>query len=632
MNIMPSFPLMAMDKYNNVYLKSFDKLLEEEPAYTFTPKIEDNATQQIAYYNTFRTDSFKVMSNLFSGFGQVTTINNSSTGQNDIYVNSNKPLVAATQEDETARYGVSKMDSETQSKNVHRYYKYTYIHNTARLVNLSSILGHLDSIGYYPKVKPLDLIKVVGASDDDNGKYIIDTIVTTFTYNKAPHTSFFVVRDNYNYIENNIVKKPKILSIAKSILRKVLTGISNLRRCLAFVGKVLDGSLLREFHTYFSGLKYSILTSFVVQGNVINLTSSVAAINSFLGVGNSLLNRFIDTIIPYPYNTSLHNIMFKGNDTWRTTLGRLVNQFVPAELRSVCMDIVNFMTDISNGLKLTIIDNTLMIKQENISLSQYQYVSSAIGDTNDGLKSITTSKEGIMQTEKNSTRVQDITTDFLTNMDDVDIPMPNLILDEETELLSDADLREYMADKTIEQLKKDGYIDIRDLNTSNAVKEILLVDYIPEDKTIDDVREEIASKYGTSYYEIIKNINDRAGYFMYLRYWGVLNSEDDIVDYYINTCFSDMFRTPATTKIIRTSRGQKVFIAMPVEVRYNNLVFYINNELYPLEEDKEPEDTKFIKTSIIKTINNNDMRVFYTSDGFNSNGTVFEIREKERLL
>ena len=71
---------------------------------------------------------------------------------------------------------------------------------------------------------------------------------------------------------------------------------------------------------------------------------------------------------------------------------------------------------------------------------------------------------------------------------------------------------------------------------------------------------------------------------------------------------------------------------MPVEVRYSNLAFYVNNELYPLEEDKEPEDTKFIKTSIIKTINNNDMRVFYTSDGFNSNGTVFEIREKERLL
>ena len=133
-------------------------------------------------------------------------------------------------------------------------------------------------------------------------------------------------------------------------------------------------------------------------------------------------------------------------------------------------------------------------------------------------------------------------------------------------------------------------------------------------------------------YEIIKNINDVAGYFMYLRYWGVLNSEEDLVDYYINTCFSDMFRTPPTTKIIKTSRGQKVFIAMPVEVPYSNLEFYVNEEKYLLENDPEADPEKYIKMYVIKTINNNDMRVFYTSDGFNNNGTVFEIRERKRLI
>lgn len=610
MNIMPSFPLMAMDKNNNVYLKSFDALIKEEPKYVFTPNSEKLESGQIAYYNTFKTDSFKVMSNLFSGFGQVTTINNSSTGQNDIYVNSNKPLVAATQEDETAKYGVSKMDSETQSKNVHKYYKYAYIHNTTRLINLSSILGHLDSIGYYPNVKPLDLIKVIGASDDDNGKYIVDTIVTLFSYNKAPQTQFFVVRDNYNYIENNIVKKPKFLSIAKTILRKVLSNISNLRRCLAFVGRVLDGSLVKDFHMYFSGLKYSILTSFVIQGNIINLTSSVAAIDSFLGVGNSLLNRFIDAFIPYPYNTSFHNLVFRGNDTWRTAFSRLVNQFVPVELRSIVMDIINLMTGITDSLKLSIIDNSLMIKQENISLNNYQYVSSVIDSTNTGVVNITTSKGGIMQTESNSTRVQNIVTDFLINTEGVDLPMPDIVLDEQTELLSDEDLKNYIADKTIKKLEEDGYL----VNVDPEVmKEILL-----GEREID--------------YEIIKNINDVAGYFMYLRYWGVLNSEEDLVDYYINTCFSDMFRTPPTTKIIKTSRGQKVFIAMPVEVPYSNLEFYVNEEKYLLENDPEADPEKYIKMYVIKTINNNDMRVFYTSDGFNNNGTVFEIRERKRLI
>ena len=630
MNIMPSFPLMAMDKHNNVYLKSFDKLIKEETVYTFTPDSQNAKNDQIVYHNVFKTDSFKVMSNLFSGFGQVTTINNSSSGTNDIYVNNNKPLVAATQEDETANYGVSKMDSETQSKNVHRFYKYAYIYNTTKLVNLSSILGHLDCIGYYPNVKPLDLIKVIGASDDDNGKYIIDTIVTTFIYNKAPQTSFYVVRDNYNYIENNIVKKPKILSVSKAILRKVLSGISNLRRCLAFAGRVLDGSLVRSFHTYFSGLKYSILSSFVVQGNIINLNSSVGAINSFLGVGNTLLNQFVDAIIPYPYNSAFHNLFFRGNDTWRTTFGRLLNEFVPVELRSICMDIVNYMTGISDGLKITLIDNTLKIKQDNVSLGEYQYVSSVIGDTNDGLKSITTSKEGIMQTENNSTRVQDIVTAFLSNTDGVDLPMPNIALDESTQLLSDADLKEYIADKTIEGLVEDGYLANVD---PEVVKEILMIDYIPEGSNIEQEREKIAEAHGTSYYEIVKNINDVAGYLMYLRYWGVLNSEDDITDYYLVTCYSDMFRTPATTKIIKTSRGQKVFISMPVILPYHNLEFYVNDEKYPLEEDKEPTDTKYIKVATIKTTNNlYDMRVFYTSDGFNNNGTVFEIREKKRLM
>ena len=228
MDIRPSFPLFGFDRRGNFRLQDFDKVVKAGPVVNFVTTPPRN-TSEIQYIDNFSVDNYKDMYNLYSGFNKVTEVWKAEKGIIEYAKSYNEPVIASTKESDMLE-GSSRIYMNTmQSSNVHDTYVESFVHNTNKLVALSSMIGDLQLRGYHRNIHPTDIVSVStgGADISLDGYYVIDTIRTQvdMKHGGIIHTYVYVTRDNKNNIENYIANPTKGVNISKNFFSSAMNSI-----------------------------------------------------------------------------------------------------------------------------------------------------------------------------------------------------------------------------------------------------------------------------------------------------------------------------------------------------------------------------------------------------------------------
>lgn len=577
-DVRPSFPLFSFDRYQTFYVRDINELLKQGPSITFvpgTPKDDKN----IGYINNFNVESFKSMYDLYSGFGKVTETVDIKTGMKSFVKAVNNPILASSAVAEKMD-GIAETLSlnNTQSGNVHKTYSEAFAYNANRLVALSSMLGVLYTSGtYHHKVKPTDLVSIQTDERDTDisGNYLVDTVVTAVNFGTQMfNTIYYVTRDNKNNIENYVITS-EFLRIKDKLYNNLLSAISDLKYVYATAIQFIDGRFLSKVLSYAIETKNNLLRSFNVSGVMIDLADyAKGTINSLIATGNSLLNTLFDMIFPYQIANSLRDVVTMERNSLGV-ISKYVSEYVPVDVQGVVMKLVEALYGVTDTLNSISEDNkrTTMTTEQTIGQKESVYIA-----------------EG-------KQRVTDILNTFENNTTGLDIPLPIISLTESQSILPEEELRELIANETIDTLINANYL-TNDI--APEFKEILL-----GNSPID--------------FSIISQINENAGNTMYYRFWGTFGDIALLDSYTVRQGYKDKYRTLPCTKLISAVKDSKIFFACPS--REENLKFYVNSkriELQSFETDlgyKSAYNIPLLYT------------VYYTNTGYNSNSVLFEVKQ-----
>ena len=561
MDIQPSFPIFAFDKYGTFHLRDFSSLIKSTPVATFVP-YAPTKTSEIQYFNTLNVENFKDTYNLYSGYNKVTEIYGTEIGIPEYVISDNKPILAATKESEKAQAASRSSMNVIQSANVHDTYVSSFVYNTNKLVALSSMSGALQLIGtYYRNLKPTDIVSVSTGGDDSvlGGLYLIDTIRTKVDMSSSTiRTYVYITRDNKNNVENYIANPKKGLKIKKKFLTNLLNAISRLRVAYAMGMKIVDGTYMKQLMSFGIMTKNNLLRSFSVNGVTIDFTSSANLVASLINTGNSLMNTFLSMIFPAQIANIFRDFIIR-KPSMSALLGRYIALYVPYELRDVISSIAESLYDSTSTLNSIAKDNGITVTATEGTGTEGSIISETGGDT--VIDNTNTSE--IDYTEGNQELVGNIISDFENNTSGLDIPFPIIELTESQALLPDLELRTFVASETIANLTNLGYMNGID---TEEFKDILL-----GNQPID--------------FNMIDAINKNAGNVYSYRLWGTYNDLTELTDFYIKKCYKDKFRTIPCTKIINAMTDTKIFFACPS--KETGLKFYINSKRIEVVEDLE---------------------------------------------
>ena len=597
-DVRPSFPLFSFDRYLNFYVRDLAKLVKDGPSHIFTP-FPKSLSNEIRYYNSFNTDSFKPTYNLYSGYNKITEIYNAISGIPTSVVASNEPILAASSESEKAEIGNIVSANNIQSSNVHETYNLVFAYNTNKLVSLSSIQGVLELHNeYYKNIHPTDLVEVKVSDVDDptlSGKYIVDSVLITADFDTGGFTTYvYVTRDNKNNVENYIPKKKRDwLKIRKRLMDVIVSAVAAIKDINAQAMRIIDGRFLQELMSFALVTKNNVLRSFRIAGVNIDFTSKENLLISLVAEGNALLNLLCDMIFPEEIAMTLKDAIVMGRSQLGSFGGRVeafplislishyVDLYIPVEIRSIVMTIVQSLCGITDSLNSIAEDNGIIVSVK-------------------GRKIVTSEVPQASETSyvaEGQQRIESIITSFENNTTGLDIPFPIIELTESQALFPDDKLKELAADETIQKLEELGYLNEVD---KDKFKEILL-----GNEPID--------------FDIIDAINKSAGNTFAYRYWGTYESLTDLVDFYIKKSFKDKFRTIPCTKLISALGNTKIFFACPTTEE--DLKFYINS--------KRVELPNFVIDLGYGDVYGNPVlyRVYYTETGYNSSSVMFEVKQ-----
>ena len=653
MDIQPSFPLFAFDKFGTFHIRDFNKLKEKEPQWVFTPA-PANAGNEIQYLNNFNVQSFKSSYNLYSGYNKSTEIYGVASGMPDYIVDDNVPILASTKETEHFGSGNRISLNKIQSDNVHHTYMEAYAHNTNCLMSMSSMLGCLRLAGYYPNLKPTDLVfvKMDGNSASDlsiEGKYIIDTIVISPEFqNGIVNTFVYVTRDNNNNVENFITEKKERMKITKKVMRALANAASQARLALSAAAQIFDGTFTRACMSYVTATKVNLLRMFSISGTMVDFTSQAYFLQSLLLQGNTLMNILMNMIFPRSIALMLRDFLLE-KPSKRNLLSKYIAENVPFELQGLVSDVADSLMAVHSSLNSIAEDN-------NITAREIPSVFKEDSDYN--------------ETEN---RINSIFEEFENNTTGLDIPFPIIELTEEQELLPLADLRDLMAVETIANLTELGYMDGVD---TDEFKNILVGKEPINFDLINQINENAGNKFNYRYWgtygpanealyawSVEDNVvytksaeltiysrlynNDASPYVgvnfklqeenekYFITYTDISgevtvaerNEELDVnsdalvqlTEYYITKGYKDRYRTLPCTKLVSATKNSRLYFACPQSEE--NLRFYINSKRVLLKSFSI--DLGFRDSMGAKILYN----VYYTETGYNSNSTMLEIRQ-----
>lgn len=657
MDIRPSFPLFTFDKYGTFHVRDYDKVKNAEPAWKFQPT-SPAAGNEIQYINNFNVDSFQSMYNLYSGYNKVTEIYNSATGLSQYVVNDNTPVLASTEEAEKLPSGNRLSLNRINSSNVHKTYTQAFAFNTNKLMSLSSMLGVIKLIGYYPKLKPTDLVYVktgkTGGSDATlEGYYLIDSIVLapTFGHGNSHFTTYvYVTRDNKNNVENFIVGKPKKkFNLTKKFVEGLVNAVSRTRTALATCSQIMDGTFLSAVRSFTTSTKNNLLKMFSVSGTMLDFTDYARFLQSSLCAGNSIMNALISMLFPDFIAKTLRDYLI-DNPSARVLVDKYVDEYVPTEIQGIISDLIDALWGVQDSLNSIARENGITAREV--------------------LDMDTNVDNSTFNAEEN--RVDSIITSFENNTTGLDIPFPIIELTESQKLLPEDELTNLVADETVKNLEELGYLEGVDVE---EFKEILkgetpidfaiisqinenagdkfnyrfwgtygpsneaLYAWAYEDKLVftkKDVVNEYTRLYNVDYtpymgkeFQVIEE--DRTYKLVYITEGEEKEVERDtehdinsnalaqLTDYYISKGYKDRYRTIPCTKLVSALNNSRLYFACPSTEE--NIKFYINSKRVELKSFP-------INLGYTDIYGNPIMyNVYYTTTGYNSNSTLLEIRQ-----
>lgn len=657
MDIRPSFPLIAFDKYGQLHINDCQELLKK-PKWTFVPTTPESI-YELQYINNFNVDSYRPLYDLYSGYSKVTQTQKASTGDIKYVISEDKPIAASTEITETVKAGPRKKTNKIQSDNVHDTYQEVFEHNTNKLIALSAQLGLVVLTGYYPDLKPTDTVYVKLPKSDSGelsaleGYYIIDSIQISFNFQgDSPRiitTRVFVTRDNPNNVENHRAgDKLKKVHISKKMIEDLCNAVSQTRVALATCSKIMDGTFIKYCMNFLTETKNNLLRMFAIGGIGIDLNSQLFFIQSMLCAGNGIMNMLVNMLFPDFIASTLRDFLI-DKPSARRLLSKYIDEYVPSELQNIISALADALCDTQESLNS-------IAKANNVTAR----------------RTIEMPVESpLVQEEEPINVVGEIVTEFEQRTQGVDLPFPVITLTESQELLSREEIKSYMADETINSLANLGYMEGID---KDAFKDVLMSD----------------DPNTTLSFATIKKINENAGNRFMFRYWGTYGPTNEalfawtygdavvytktdtisektrlyegdyspytddefkvekidneykvtyegniterneladvnttalaqLTNFYITKGFKDRYRTLPCTKLISATKNARLYFACPQAEE--GIKFYINSKRVIL--DSFPIDLGFIDTYGNKVLYN----VYYTTTGYNSNSTMLEIRQ-----
>ena len=589
MDIRPSFPVFAFDRYNNFYIRDIQKLLQGEIRFTFTVN-EPTGPNEFQFKNKFQLESYKEEYNLQSGYNKITEYT-TEKGLPLSKINTNQPILASTSVAEEQYVGNRIQPNEIQTSNVHKTYVEAFAHNVNKLMALSSELGAIKLTGpYYKQFKPTQLVKVITNKDGkDDGYYLIDTIVTEAKSGSGGVlTSIYVTRDNKNRVEDSIYPKPaKGIRVLDKLRNDITSICQSIKVVYAQAMRFMDGRFLSELLSFGIDTKYNLLHSFRADGFITDFTSGANLLNSLVGAGNSLMNKFVYMMLPKDV-ASLFNNFLIDRPSLQDLLLSYIDQYVDPDVVEVANLIANLVYSGTMKLNEVAKDNGIFIT-----------IAGGIGATTI-IKEIAegeaTLEEQTYQEERQPD-VNDIIDGFENNTTGLDIPFPRITLTESEAVLPEEQLKDIIANKTIDNLNELGYL--------KGVNKDKLKDIMLGKEPID--------------FNIINAINKSAGDSYSYRFWGTFKDVTELADFYIKKAYKDKYRTIPCTKLVSAIRNSKIFFACPASE--TDLKFYINS--------KRVEMQSFTISLGYKDIYGTPIlyNVYYNDKGYNSNSVLFEVKQ-----
>lgn len=486
MDISPSFPLIAIDKYGKLHINDCLKLMES-PKWTFVPGNPQKG--EILYYNNFNVESHRPLYNLYSGYSKVTQVQKTSSGEIKYVISEDKPVIAYTKKTETYKEGPRFKTNKIQSDNVHKTYQAAFEHNTNKLMALSSLLGELRLVGFYSDLKPTDIVNIKLPKSDSgelaalDGLYIIDSIEMSIDFrpggNRLINTTVYVTKDNPNNVEDFDSKKKKsLMKLGKGAIQDLCTTISRCRNALAISSRLMDGTFIKYCTNFLINTKVNFLRMFSAAGVEIDFNSQALFTQSMLCMSNNIMNALVNMLFPDFVATTLRDFLI-DQPSMRRLLSKYINQYVPFEIQDIISNLVDSLLGTHDALNS-------IAKANNITARSIPEVATD------------TVPETI---EEPIDIIGEIIREFEVHTRGVDLPFPIINLTESQKLLPIKEIKNYVADVTIENLKELGYMD--NIN-EEEFKEVLLS---------DDPEETLS-------FATMATINQNAGYMFMYRYWG----------------------------------------------------------------------------------------------------------------
>ena len=656
MDIRPSFPLLAIDKYGQMHVNDCMKLIEK-PKWTFVPNTP-SGIYELQFINNFNVDSHRALYDLYSGYSKITQVPDITTGKTTYKISDDKPIIASTKKTETVKAGPRKKTNKIQSANVHGTYQEVFEYNTNKLMSMSSQLGLLVLMGYYKDLKATDPVYVklpktdLGELDALEGYYIIDSIQTSFDFRgsnpRVVVTNVYITRDNPNNVENYVPKKKdKKVNVTKQMVELLCNAVSETRVALAICSQVIDGTFINYCMNFLTATKTNILRMFSVGGVPVDFNSQAFLIQSLLCAGNMIMNALTNMLFPDFIAYMLRDFLIDKPSN-RRLLSKYIDEYVPSELQNIISRLADTLCNTQDSLNS-------IAKANNITARSIPEVASDI----------------IPEVDEPVNVVGEIITEFEQHTQGVDLPFPVITLTESQQLESRDEIKDYIADQTISNLTELGYMDGVDKDEFKAT-------IMSDDPEV------------TLSFETMNKINKNAGNRFMYRYWGTYGptnealyawsfrdftiytktdkiaettrlynddyspytetdfkvtkveeeykilykgretSRNELLDvnttalaqltnFYILKGFKDKYRTLPCTKLISATKNARLYFAC--SQAETNIKFYINSKRVNL--DSFPIDLGYVDIYGNKILYN----VYYTTTGYNSNSTMLEVRQ-----
>ena len=513
MNLPKTTPIMWIDTKNVVHISDIESIKKGGVKHRFVPaqlRGSSGKINELQYINQFTPKSYKFDTNLITGKNTIVNISNIESGNDVVHIPENKPDIASTSKVESGEIGNKVIDNKYQTDNVHNKFMVCYYTNKLRLIQLSSHVGNLEITGFHPEINICDLIEVTGCAQNHSGRYIVNTKVTYFGANRPVKTLVAVCRDNTNSIENAAITPKSQVIMHNQQLTDIMQNIRTLRRVTVMGTKLLDGTTQRDILGYCKTFKYNALNAFQVMGAPLNLNGSVDIMNSLKGIGQKIINSIIDKYIPYPYNILLNDLVLDGFE-FKKMMSKLFYQFAPPYIRDLIIEVVGLLDELTN------LANALH-KQNSKQLSDYNYTSGGYSSKdntsqNGNASGSPSSKNEFIPnedntmpvdyTQQNTENIKEITNEFIENVEGLDIPIPDISLNESESLLPKDKLKEAIAEQVVEHLDGQGYL--------TGIGQAAFLQILLGKKPLD--------------FNTIKLINNNIGNMLYARYWGSYSGE-----------------------------------------------------------------------------------------------------------